>query len=158
MSEVVSPWLLPAGWSRQSGLVPDAVEHFPDGRGGDLVSGGRDEEGLPGGAELLARCLIAGDQDLDDLTGQGQPATAVALGPQHVDAPLTQVDAIGREQAGLPGPQTTRMHQGEERDRLPPPRGVRVKACRGGEEPLDLVCGQQVGVGGNEALHWSDSM
>lgn len=150
MPEVVGPWLLPADRPRQPGLVPDAVEQLPDGRSGDLVFGGRDEEPLPGRAELLARCLIAGGQDLDNLTRQGQPAAAVALGPQHVDAPLTQVDAIGAEQAGLPCPQTTRMHQGEKRDRLPPPRVVRVKAYGGSEESFDLLGGQQVGVSRNE--------
>src|SRR5674476_369161 len=139
MTEVIRPWLLPAERPRQSGLIPDAVEHFPDTRGGDLVSGGRAEEPLPGRAESRARCLIADGQDLDDLRSQGQPAAAVALGPQHVDVPRVQVDPVGREQQGLPGPQTTRMHQGEERDGLPPPRGLGLKVCCGGEEPFDLL-------------------
>ena len=150
MSQVIGAGLLPADPPWQFGPVPDAVERRPATRGGDLIPGGGDEEGLPGRAELFARCPAAGGQDLDDRRSQGQSATAVALGPQHLDVALIQVDTIGREQPGLPGPQTTRVHQGEERACLPPPRRLRVKACGCAEEPLDLSVAQQVGVGRDE--------
>ena len=44
VTEVVRSRLLASRRSGETGLVPDAVERLPDGRGGDLVAGRGDEE------------------------------------------------------------------------------------------------------------------
>ena len=98
----------------------------------------------------VRRCLVAAGQDLGDVAGQRQPATAVSLGPHDVEVPVTQVDVSGAQQAGFPGSHPAGVHQREERDRLPPPRGLSLKRRCGSEEPLDLVPAQQVGVGGHD--------
>ena len=86
-------------------------------------------------------------EDLDDLTGQGQPAGAVAFGPDDIDVtrPSRSTCPILPEPTDLAGPQPTRVHQREERDRLPSPRGGGLEPGRGSEEPFDLMSGQQVG-------------
>jgi hypothetical protein len=47
VAEVVRSRLPATRRSWDTGLVPDAVEHLPDGRGGDLVAGRGDEERAP---------------------------------------------------------------------------------------------------------------
>ena len=106
---------------------------FPTAARGDLVTGGRDEKCAPRG-ERGTRDPIAGVEDLDDLTGQRQSATAVAFGPDDVDVPGIQIDLTGLQGAGFAGPQPARMHQREERDRLPSPRRLHLQLCCGGEE------------------------
>jgi hypothetical protein len=106
---------------------------FPTVAAVDLVTGGRDEKRVPRG-EVGARGPIARIEDLDDLTGQRQSATAVAFGPDDVDVPGIQIDLPGLQGAGFAGPQPARMHQREERDCLPSPRGLHLQLCCGGEE------------------------
>ena len=102
--KVVGPRLLSSWRSRQSGLVPDAVEDLPDGRRGELVAGRGDEEGAPRRAEPCGRYLVAAGQDLGELAGWRQPARAVALGGHDVEVPVTQVSVFGSRQAGFPAP------------------------------------------------------
>lgn len=75
----------------------------------------------------------------------GKSATAIAFGPDDVDVPGIQIGLPGLQGAGLAGPPPARMHQREERDRLPSPRGLHLQLCCGGEEELDLTSGQQYG-------------
>ena len=137
--EVVGPRLLAAGRPGQPGLVPDPGEHRSDRCRGDLVAGGGDEERRPRG-ELCAR----------DARSQAArtPTTWAVTGSLRLRFPLdqtmsmcpaSQVDLPGLQGAGLTGPQPARVHQREERDRLPSPRGLGLQ-CRGrGEERLDLL-------------------
>ena len=74
--------------------------------------------------EVRARGPVAGGEDLGDLGGHRQPAAAVSLRPDDVDVPVIEVDVPGLQGAGLTGPQPAGVHQREERDRLPPPRGL----------------------------------
>ena len=150
MAKVIRSWLLASGGSSQSCVVPDAVEHLPDCGGGDGVAGRRDEEGVPGRPEMFGRLLLACGQDPDDLAGQGQPSAAVAFGGHDVEVPVAQVHVLAQQGTGFSGAKPAGVHQREERRRLPPPRGVGVEVCGGGEERLDLLSAQQIWVSGDE--------
>ena len=72
------------------------------------------------------------------------------LDHNDVDVSLTQIDVLRREQADFPGSHPAGVHQREERDRLPSPRGlgVKLRCCR--EEPVDLLRAQKVGAGADD--------
>ena len=157
MPEIVGSWLLAGHRLGQPGLVPDAAEYLPDCCGADLIAGSGDEKRAARG-EMRSRGSVARVEDLDDLISQRQPAAAMAFGPDDVDVPGIEVDLTGLQGAGFAGPQPARVHQGEERDRLPSPRAWRLNPGGGGEEQLDLVPGQQMGWAATiGAFHRSES-
>ena len=99
---------------------------------------------------MRSRGPVARVEDFDHLTGQRQSADAISCGPDDVDVPGIEVDLLGLQGAGFTGPQPARMHQREERDRLPSPRARRLHPGGGSEEHLDLAAGQQIRMGGHE--------
>ena len=160
MPEVVGSWLLAGHGPGQPGLVPDAAEHLPDCRGGDLVAGGGDEERAPRGPNCAARGPVAGVEDLDDLIGQRQPAAAVAFGPDDVDVPgiagrpdrsaAARVSPVRSPHECIRVKNATACHRHGD---------ARLQPCRGGEEQLDLTpwsTGRD-GRATNGAFHRSDS-
>src|ERR1700682_4276449 len=104
MPEVVGSGLLAGHGPGQCGLVPDAAEYLPDCRRADLVAGSGDEERAARG-EVRSRGPVARVEDRADLTGQREPAAAMALGPDDVDMPGIEVDLSGLQGTSFAGPQ-----------------------------------------------------
>jgi hypothetical protein len=143
VAEIVGHWLPASQRPGEPGLVPDPGEHRSGRARADLAAGAGDEEIRPAG-EPCAGLLVARVEDPRDLGRDRQPAAAVSLRPDDVNVPVLQVCLTGLQGAGLTGPQPARVHQREERRRLPSPRRAGLQPRRRGEELLDLLAAQQV--------------